>query len=89
MEIVIERAEKIYETGNDNIYLMGTNAYENVFGETAKTWRLEVMALAVFFLVLLTSHEISYEKKSDMHTYLKTLPSGMVYSYCQGDISGI
>lgn len=76
LETVIERAEKIYETGNDNIYLMGTNVYENVFGETAKTWRLEVMALAVFFLVLLASHEISYEKKSDMHTYLKTLPGG-------------
>jgi|GEM_PF-5156198 len=76
LEIVIERAEKIYETGNDNSYLMGTNAYVNVFGITSKSWRLEVMALAMFFLILLVSHEISYDKKSDMRTFLQTLPRG-------------
>jgi hypothetical protein len=76
LNIVIERAKMIYETGKDNFHLIGINAYENVFGITSKSWRLEVMALAMFFLILLVSHEISYEKKSDMLTFLQTLPRG-------------
>lgn len=76
LEELSGRAQALWENGDDSVWLLGEFVYENVFGESSLTWRVQNQSVSLLAIILLLTPIFGYETHSRTRTFLQTLPDG-------------